>query len=104
MMPPTCSTCSRGGTQQADGNIAWGNNYGRYQNDEYDALLNQAMTELDLEARGELLGQAEAIAMDEFGVLPIYYYVSKWVVSPRIEGFVDNPVDRHLTRYLSKTE
>lgn len=94
----------KGGTQQADGNIAWGNNYGRYQNDEYDALLTQAMTELDLEARGELLGQAEAIAMDEFGVLPIYYYVSKWVVSPRIEGFVDNPVDRHLTRYLSKTE
>lgn len=94
----------KGGTQQADGNIAWGNNYGRYQNDEYDALLTQAMTELDLEARGELLGQAEAIAMDEFGVLPIYYYVSKWVVSPRISGFVDNPVDRHLTRYLSKSE
>lgn len=92
------------GTTQSDGNIAWGNNYGRYSNAEYDALLTQAMTELDLEARGELLGQAEAIAMDEFGVLPIYYYVSKWVVSPRIEGFVDNPVDRHLTRYLSKTE
>lgn len=94
----------KSGTEQAGGTIAWGNNYGRYSNAEYDDLLTQAMTELDLEARGQLLANAEKIAMDEFGVLPIYYYVSKWVVSPRIEGFVDNPVDRHLTRYLSKTE
>ncbi|KKB07508.1 peptide ABC transporter substrate-binding protein [Devosia chinhatensis] len=94
----------KSGTEQAGGTVAWGNNYGRYSNAEYDDLLTQAMSELDLEARGELLAQAEKIAMDEFGVLPIYYYVSKWVVSPRISGFEDNPVDRHLTRYLSKSE
>ncbi|ODT78191.1 MAG: peptide ABC transporter substrate-binding protein [Pelagibacterium sp. SCN 64-44] len=94
----------KSGTAQAGGTIAWGNNYGRYSNAEYDSLLAQASTELDLVARAGLMHQAEAIAMDEFGVLPIYYYVSKWVVSPRISGFEDNAVDRHLTRYLSKSE
>jgi oligopeptide transport system substrate-binding protein len=94
----------KGGTVQTDGNIAWGNNYGRYKNAEYDSLLAQAASELDLVARAGMMHRAEAIAMDEFGVIPIYYYVSKWVVSPKISGFVDNAVDRHLTRYLSKAE
>ena len=91
------------GISQGDG-INWGNNYGRYSNEEYDSLLAQAATELDLVARAGLMHQAEAIAMDEFGVLPIYYYVSKWVVSPKISGFEDNAVDRHLVRYMSKAE
>lgn len=93
----------KSGVSQGDG-INWGNNYGRYSNTEYDALLAEAATELDLEARAALMHEAEAIAMDEFGVLPIYYYVSKWVVSPSISGFEDNAVDRHLVRYLSKSE
>ena len=94
----------KSGTAQTGGTVAWGNNYGRYSNAEYDSLLAQAATELDLVARAGLMHRAEAIAMDEFGVLPIYYYVSKWVVSPRISGFEDNAVDRHLSRYLSKSE
>jgi oligopeptide transport system substrate-binding protein len=94
----------KSGTTQAGGTVAWGNNYGRYSNPEYDRLVGEAATELDLVARAGLMHQAEALAMDEFGVLPIYYYVSKWVVSPRISGFEDNAVDRHLSRYLSKSE
>ena len=42
--------------------------------------------------------------MDEFGVLPIYYYASRWVVSPKVGGFEDNAVNRHLARWLSKSE
>src|SRR5690606_3235165 len=63
------------GTTQAGGTVAWGNNYGRYSNPEYDRLVGEAATELDLVARAGLMHQAEALAMDEFGVLPIYYYV-----------------------------
>lgn len=81
-----------------------GNNYGRYNNPEFDALLNQASSELDLVARAGLLHQAEAIAMDDFGAIPIYYYVSKWVVSPKVTGFEINAIDRHLVRYMSKSE
>jgi len=94
----------KGGTAQEGGTINWGNNYGRYDNDEYDALLDESATQIDLVERAATLHSAEAIAMDEFGVIPIYYYVSKWVIAPQIGGFVDNPVDRHLVRYLTKSE
>lgn len=89
---------------EQNGEMNWGNNYGRYSNAEFDALLEQAATEQDLEARGELLFQAETIAMDEFAAIPIYWYVSKNVVSPKISGFEDNAKDIHRTRWLTKSE
>lgn len=87
-----------------DGTMNWGNNYGRYSNEEFDALMVQASTELDLVARGELLAKAEKIAMDEFAAIPIYWYVSKDVVSPKISGFEENAKNIFRTRWLSKSE
>jgi oligopeptide transport system substrate-binding protein len=94
----------RTGATQADGTVAWGNNYGRYSNPKFDSLLDQAAKELDLVKRADLMHQAEKIAMDEYGAIPIYDYVSKWVVSPKVSGFEDNAVDRHFVRYMSKAE
>ncbi len=87
-----------------DGQVNWGNNYGRYSNAEFDKLMAQASTELDLVKRSALLHQAEALAMDEFAAIPIYWYVSKNVVSPKISGFVDNAKDINRVRWLSKSE
>jgi len=92
------------GTSQVGGTVNWGNNYGRYSNEEFDSLLNQAATEQDLTARAGLLHQAEEIAMNDFAAIPIYWYVSKNVVSPKITGFVDNAKDIHRTRWLTKSE
>ena len=89
---------------EQEGGMNWGNNYGRYSNEEFDALLAQASTEQDLVARGQMLADAEKIAMDEFGAIPIYWYVSKNVVKPYITGFEDNAKDIHRTRWLSKSE
>lgn len=86
------------------GTMNWGNNYGRYSNDEFNDLMTQASTELDLAARGELLAKAEKIAMDEFAAIPIYWYVSKDVVSPKISGFEENAKNIFRTRWLSKSE
>jgi oligopeptide transport system substrate-binding protein len=93
----------RTGVQQGD-TMNWGNNYGRYSNPEFDALMAEASAELDLTARAAILHEAEAIAMDDFAAMPIYWYVSKNLVAPSIEGFVDNPSDIHRTRWLSKSE
>ena len=82
----------------------WGNNYGRYANDEFDALMDQATTELDLAARAKMLGDAEKIAMDESAAIPIYWYIAQNVVSPKVTGFVANAADIHRTRWLSKSE
>jgi oligopeptide transport system substrate-binding protein len=51
-------------------------------------------------ARMELLEQAEAQLMKDMPVIPLYYYVSRHLVRPRLIGFVDNVRDIHLSRYL----
>ncbi len=80
-----------------------GNNYGRYSNKDFDALITQESGMLDLDARAAIMHKAEAIAMDDFSVIPIYFDVSKLIVSPKIKGYVDNAQDIHRTRYLSIT-
>ncbi|MCP4386194.1 MAG: peptide ABC transporter substrate-binding protein [Hyphomicrobiales bacterium] len=80
------------------------NNYGRWSNAEFDSLLDQAAEETDLEARAQLLFAAEKIAMEETAAVPIYYYVTRNMVSPKVSGFKDNVRDIHRTRWMSKTE
>jgi oligopeptide transport system substrate-binding protein len=91
------------GTTQ-EGVMNWGNNYGRYSNPKFDELMTQASNELDLVKRSDLLHQAEALAMDEFAAIPIYWYVSKNVVSPKITGFEDNAKDINRIRWMTKSE
>ena len=78
------------------------NNYGRYNNPEFDRLMEQAQLTTDLEKRAEMMAQAEAMAMDDQPVIPIYYYVSKNLVSPAVKGWLDNTKDIQRTRWLSK--
>lgn len=80
------------------------NNYGRYSNAKFDELMAKAANERDLATRAGYMHEAEKIAMDEFGAMPIYWYVSKNVVSPKISGFEDNTQDIHRVRWMSKSE
>ncbi|GGF46310.1 peptide ABC transporter substrate-binding protein [Youhaiella tibetensis] len=80
------------------------NNYGRYSNPKFDELMAQAAAERDLVKRAGYMHEAEKLAMDEFGAMPIYWYVSKNVVSPKITGFEDNAQDIHRVRWMSKSE
>lgn len=75
-------------------------NYSDYANPAYDALLDKADQEKDPAARGQYLKQAEHMAMEDATVAPIYFYVSKNLVSPRVTGWVPNIADWHRTRYL----
>ncbi|MBO0662605.1 peptide ABC transporter substrate-binding protein [Jiella sp. MQZ9-1] len=76
-------------------------NYGKWNNKEYNALLKQASTESDLKKRATLLKQAEQIALDDDAAMPIYFYLSENLVSPKVKGFKDNVFDKHRTRWLS---
>ncbi len=78
-----------------------GQNYGRWSNPEFDSLMEQAATTLDMDKRAALLRQAEAIAMAEQPVIPIYYYVSKNLVSQKVSGWIANVKNTQRTRYLS---
>lgn len=51
-------------------------------------------------SRMVLLHKAEKKLMKDMPVIPLYYYVSRHLVRPRITGFSDNVRDIHLSRYL----
>ncbi|HEY9548716.1 MAG TPA: peptide ABC transporter substrate-binding protein [Kiloniellaceae bacterium] len=75
-------------------------NYSKFNNEEFDGLMAEAEAVSDLDQRAKILAQAEAVAMEGQPVAPIYYYVSKQLISPKIVGWVDNAPDRHPTRFL----
>jgi len=79
-------------------------NYGRWSNADYDQLIDQANAVTDMEIRADLLRQAEQIALDESAAIPIYYYLSRNVVAPKVKGFEDNAFDIHRTRWLEIVE
>ncbi len=78
----------------------WGNNYGRYDNPRYDALLDQANQTLDLKARGVLLRQAEQIALDDIAVSPTRFTVTQDIVEPYVKGWIPNVRDFNKSRWL----
>src|SRR3546814_7024975 len=65
-------------------------NYSKFNNEEYDGLMAEAEAVSDLDQRATILREAEEVAMEGQPVAPIYYYVSKQLVSPTVVGWVDN--------------
>ena len=47
--------------------------------------------------------EAEALLLSGNAVIPLYFYVSKHLVSPSVTGFEPNALDVHPSRYLRKT-
>ena len=78
-----------------------GQNDMAYENPRYDALLAQAAAEADPAERLRRLGEAERLLQQDWPVLPIYTYVSKHLVKPRVRGWQDNPLDIHYSKDLA---
>ena len=76
-------------------------NISGYANAQYQQWLDKADASADLVARAEFLREAESLAMREQPIAPVHVYVSRRLISPRVQGWVDNPRGLHLNRYLS---
>jgi ABC-type oligopeptide transport system substrate-binding subunit len=76
-------------------------NYARFSNTEYDRLMDEASVTGDAEKRAGLLERAEEILLEEMPVIPIYFFVSKTLVSPRVSGWQTNPMNIVYVRNLS---
>ncbi len=79
-------------------------NYGKYNNPEYDALLDLSRNEPDGEARAAYLADAERILLRDLPLIPTTFGVSKNLVATNVHGWEDNLVDIHRTRFLSLAE
>ena len=75
-------------------------NYSRYRNAEYDDLVARANQELDMEIRASMLADAEQMMIDDMPIIPVVYYVNRAVVSPEVNGWEDNIVHIHRTRFM----
>jgi oligopeptide transport system substrate-binding protein len=79
-------------------------NYARFSNPEFDKLMDQASVTGDMRKRAELLQQAETILLKELPVIPLYFYVSKDLVSLKVKGWRHNPFDTFHVHNLSLTD
>jgi len=79
-----------------------GNNYGSYNNPKFDALVNQAQDTVDAKARGELLKQAEQLALDDYAVVPTRFGQTLDIIMPQVKGWIANVRNFNRSRWLWK--
>ena len=64
--------------------------------------MDKAAVEADPKVRMKELSDAEGVMIAELPILPLLYYGNHNVVSPKLHGFVDNVMDKHPSRFISK--
>jgi len=75
-------------------------NYGHFNDPQYEALLSAAANEQDNAKRYGDFEQAERILNKEAPFLPMVYYTDRHLIKPYIKGWHTNLQDRMPTRYL----
>jgi oligopeptide transport system substrate-binding protein len=75
-------------------------NYSGYENPSYDAVLSRAIAEAEFQKRKQLMREAEKILIDDMPILPLYFYVTRSLVSKRIVGWNNNISNVHPSRTL----
>lgn len=74
-----------------------------YANPVFDAAMEKVDHARDLSSFHEALAAAETIAMADMPMIPIMHQSSRRLVSPRLRGWQDNPLDLHPARFLNLT-
>jgi oligopeptide transport system substrate-binding protein len=75
-------------------------NYSGYSNPAYDAMLAKANAVADPAQRFPLLAQAEAAMLADQPLVPVFFYVRRFLVKPYVTGFEENPRGINLSRWL----
>jgi oligopeptide transport system substrate-binding protein len=77
------------------------NNDTGYLNPLFDKFLDEAANTADSSIRRDLLAKAERSMLDDYPVIPLYYFVSKRLVKPYVLGVKPNALDRVASKELS---
>ncbi len=78
----------------------FGINLPHYDNPAYDRLVDRAQATINPARRIALLERAERLMLHDQPIIPIYFYVSKHLVKPRVTGWYDNVMDVTYSREL----
>ncbi len=79
----------------------FGINLPRYASPAYDRLLDEASSAGSAAARQALLGEAERQLLGDVPLIPLYFYVSKHLVAPRVQGWYDNVMNVTYSKDLA---
>jgi oligopeptide transport system substrate-binding protein len=77
-----------------------GNNNGGYNNRKFEAALDSAQAEPDLQKRGRLLADAERIALDDYPWIPVRFRMTQDLVKPYVRGWIENSRQANRSRWL----
>lgn len=72
-----------------------------YENADYDRLMDSASKQTDPYRRRVFMEEAEALVLADHPLIPIYFQVGEHMVSRRVGGWQDNPLDYHYSKHLS---
>ncbi len=78
-----------------------GNNFWKYSNPAYDALLDRASHETDITRRGALLAEAEKLSLKDHPWAPVFFWITPEYTRPYVKGWVANSRDKHRSRWIS---
>lgn len=76
-------------------------NLSRHSDPAYDEALAAADRISDPAQRSQALQAVEQKVMAEYPVIPVYFNLRNYLVSPRVEGWVDNVRGQYLSRHLA---
>jgi peptide/nickel transport system substrate-binding protein/oligopeptide transport system substrate-binding protein len=77
-------------------------NPGKYSNEEYDRIIDEALKQSDEDARYELLLEAEQILLDTAAVIPISHGVSiNFIDTDAVDGWYPNLLNIHPFKFMS---
>ena len=63
--------------------------------------MQKAALQTNPNLRRSYLEEAERVLLSDHAVIPIYFLVSKHLVSPQVRGWGDNVLDYHYSQHLS---
>lgn len=72
-----------------------------YSSKRFDELMQQAARQTDMQSRRLYMEEAERVLLADHPVIPLYFYVSKHLVSPKVRGWKNNVLDYHYSQHLS---
>lgn len=72
-----------------------------WKSDEYEAAMDKAQAESDIEKRYKLMAEAERILLDYYLTAPLNVTNTRHLVKPELKGWDDNVIDSHPSKSLS---
>lgn len=77
-----------------------GNNHSNWSSQEYDNLLRESNQQTDPQTRLAMMREAEALAMEQQPMIPLYVYTTTQMIKPYVRGIWSNYQDRHPWKYI----